>query len=56
MAIIFREFSKDYKIWNEAVKYLAQIDVLISFTRFSRGKFFKLPCLATRFSLMSDSF
>ena len=41
MAIIFREFSKDYPMWNAAVRYLAQIDALISFTNFSKGNFEK---------------
>ncbi|CAK8692796.1 unnamed protein product [Clavelina lepadiformis] len=37
MAIIFREFSKDFEMWKIAIQFLGQTDVLISLSEFSKG-------------------
>lgn len=36
MAIVFREFDRDYRMWNTAVQCLATFDVLLSMTEYSK--------------------
>uniref|UniRef100_H2YND8 DNA mismatch repair protein n=1 Tax=Ciona savignyi TaxID=51511 RepID=H2YND8_CIOSA len=37
MSIVFREFDKDFEMWNKAVSCLALLDVLSSLAEYSRG-------------------
>nr|XP_002126574.3 DNA mismatch repair protein Msh6 [Ciona intestinalis]XP_018666811.1 DNA mismatch repair protein Msh6 [Ciona intestinalis] len=37
MSIVFREFDKDFEMWNTAVSCLALLDVLSSFAEYSKG-------------------
>ena len=36
MAIIFREFHRDYPLWARAINFIAEIDVLLAMTDFTR--------------------
>lgn len=36
MAIIFREFHRDYQLWARAINFIAEIDVLLAMTDFTK--------------------
>ena len=36
MAIIFREFHRDYHLWSRAISFIADIDVLLAMTDFTK--------------------